>query len=104
MDPALRILTLIEADEPPPLHKDRGGLMTNLTEAGLEVTFIRPGSPAEAAGWKQGAVIVAIDGVTVEAEFYGTELADWSYRRPGTSVRLLDAEGRESVLVLTEYY
>ncbi len=63
------------------------GLVTQPSSAGLVVTQVPPGSPAESAGLRVGDAITAIDGTPVRthAELYRRI---WRTGAPGTTVRL----------------
>ena len=61
-----------------------------------------PQSPAEAAGWRVGDVVTAIDGRPVaESDF--EQRFDWTFARAGTEVELVDGEGRVRRLELADY-
>jgi S1-C subfamily serine protease len=66
---------------------------------GAAVVGVIPGSPAEEAGVEAGAVIVGVEGSTIEAPADLTE--SLTERDPGDeiTVELLDPEGRRSVTV-----
>lgn len=83
--------------------RDRTGLQTMLTEQGLEVIHVAPGSPAAAAGWQAGTLIQAVDGVAVGPDYW-TTLRGWNWAEPGTLVRLRDARGVERELLLEDYF
>ena len=104
LDPKRCLVALFADPDAPPLPRNGSGLQTHPCEEGLRVDYVRPGSPAAAAGWEAGAILVAIDGVAIDPEAPSPAWDAGSYRPAGTRVRLLDSEGRESVLVLSEYY
>lgn len=88
----------------PAFDKDRSGARMELVGERLRVSFVSPGSPAAAAGLKQGDEIVAIDGMPVSCAFYASPKHDWNLAAAGTRVRLNRADGSEAELVLRDYY
>jgi hypothetical protein len=87
-----------------PFRKDRAGLNTVFEGDHLKVVFIAPGSPAEAAGWKVGEQVVAIDGKPVAQGYNGSELSRWVYGAAGKVVELKAADGKLRKLVLKDYF
>ncbi len=86
-----------------PLPQDRLGLNPHPDGGALVVDHVCPGSPAEAAGWKAGDRITALDGQPVGADWWKV-LARWSRQPAGTKVRLTGADGGERVVELADYY
>jgi C-terminal processing protease CtpA/Prc len=70
----------------------------------LKVLMVAPGSPAERAGLKEGAEIVAVDGKQVDAGYSGSDLSRWPHQAPGTVVKLTLADGSIQPLTLQDYY
>jgi aspartyl protease len=87
-----------------PFRKDRAGLQTVLEGDRLKVTFASPGSPAQAAGWKVGEEITAIDGRPVTAAFHGSDLSRWRFGAAGKAVKLTMTDGSKRTLVLRDYF
>ena len=87
-----------------PFRKDRAGLQTVLEGERLKVTYASPGSPAEAAGWKAGEEITAIDGRPVTAAYNGSELSRWRFGPAGKTVSLTLADGSTRTLTLKDYF
>jgi predicted metalloprotease with PDZ domain len=77
--------------------------LTQLTTQDL-LMLVRPGSPAEHSGWKEGAEIIAIDGHKIDAKFSGSALSHWSEQPAGTVVTLTLADGTTRQLILADYY
>ena len=87
-----------------PFPKNRAGLAFMPASDRLVVMLVRPGSPAEHAGWTKGAEVIAIDGHKIDAKYSGSPLARWSERPPGTVVALTLADGSIRQLTLADYY
>jgi predicted aspartyl protease len=84
-------------------RRNRAGIQVVWLGDALEVMHVAAGSPAEAAGWKAGERITAIDGRAVDASYY-RELWLWGTGEDGREVVLRDGAGRERRLVLATYY
>jgi hypothetical protein len=84
--------------------RNRAGLDLMPSPDRLVVMLVRPGSPAEHNGWKEGAENIAIDGHKIDAKFTGSELSRWSQRPAGTDVALTLADGSTRHLTLADYY
>ena len=78
---------LARADESSGPRRPWLGLVTQTSNAGLVVTDVPPGSPAERAGLRAGDTITAVDGTPVRthAELYRSV---WRAGVPGTAIRL----------------
>ena len=50
--------------------RERAGLGTHLIDGRLKVTYVSPDGPAEAAGFKAGDEIVAVNGQAIRSEYY----------------------------------
>ncbi|HEX8232077.1 MAG TPA: aspartyl protease family protein [Caulobacteraceae bacterium] len=87
-----------------PFRKDRTGLRFVQEGAGLKVTYVSPGSPAEKAGWKAGEVIAAIDAQPVTTAYVGSELSRWFAGEAGRKVALRMVDGSARTLVLADYF
>lgn len=87
-----------------PFRKERSGL--NLDAAGdrLNVVYVSPGSPAEAAGWRVGEAVVAIDGHHIDPGYPGSELSRWASKAAGDIVTLTLLDGSTRKLTLKDYY
>jgi hypothetical protein len=71
----------------PTFSRDRTGLQTIKKESGLEVSHVAKNSPAEAAGWKVGDTIIAIDGKSIGSDYW-EELYRWNMSPEGTVLTL----------------
>jgi hypothetical protein len=87
----------------PPL-RSTSGLLLGITPDRLRVLHVMRGSPAEAAGWREGDTICAIDGQPVGPGYATSALATWSVGEPGRRVALTDCERRVRVLTLRRFY
>ena len=87
----------------PPL-RSTSGLLLNYARGTLEILHVMRGSPAEAAGWKQGERICDADGVPVREDVEADGKVDWSVGAPGRIVRLRDCDGREKPIALRVFY
>lgn len=86
-----------------PFVKNRIGLEVDLEANGLRVVHVCAGSPAAAAGWTGGELIVAIDDQPID-ESYWRGLYRWRRAQAGTLVVLQDSAGRRRELTAAEYY
>ena len=89
---------------PPAFQRDRAGVRTELSPAGLDLVFVSPQSPAAAAGLKKGDRLVAIDGKPVGKDFFQSPAGSWNQRAAGERVELALADGRSVILTLADYY
>lgn len=89
-------------DEPFP--RERAGLRVVQDGNRLVVRHVSVGSPAEAAGWKEGDSIVAIDGQKIGPDFPSSQLSLWAMRPAGTTVTLTMADGAVRKLILADYF
>jgi hypothetical protein len=99
-----RLFMVPGPDMDAPFRKDRAGLNTVFEGDHLKVVYVAPGSPAEAAGWKVGEQVAAIDGKPVGAGYNGSELSRWTYGPAGRAVALTTAGGEVRTLVLKDYF
>lgn len=86
-----------------PLPRDRLGLDVERDGAALVVTFVAPGSPAEAAGWRAGERITHLDGAPVGDDWW-SRWAAWERQGDGAEARLTMADGSERLLRQSTYY
>lgn len=82
-----------------PFARERSGAAVSVVKGGLEVVHVAPGSPADAAGWRIGERIVAVDGRPATREMSG-----WGWGAAGTAVELTLDGGERRRLVLADYY
>ncbi len=84
--------------------KSRSGLRSLLSGDRLVVTHVSNGSPAEAAGWRVGEEIVAVNGWRTGSPEFTDELSYWDFWPAGTVVQLTMADGTERELSLADYH
>lgn len=84
-----------------PFRKNRTGLTVLREGDGLRVRHVAKGSPAEAAGWREGELIVQVDGRSAAA---APELGRFSFGPPGRTVILTLQDGASRTLELADYY
>ena len=87
-----------------PFPRDRSGLRAVQDGAKLVIRHVSNGSPAKAAGWREGDAIVAIDGARVGPTFASSQLSLWAWRPAGTTVQLTMADGSVRKLTLADYF
>lgn len=87
-----------------PFRKNRAGIAVVADADRIRITHVAPGSPAEAAGWRIGEAIVAVDGEPVGVGYAGSELSRWIYRPAGTVVTLTMLDGTRRALTLADYF
>jgi hypothetical protein len=87
---------------------DRFGLSCAFEDGAVVVTFVAPGSPAAAAGWKPGERIAAVDGVALAGTSWRAELDRATRAPPGTEIALTVHDDRGTGATRTartaEYY
>lgn len=86
-----------------PQPHDRLGLTVQRDGAALVVEFVAPGSPAEAAGWRKGERITALEGAPIGDDWWRT-WAGWFRAQDGTKVKLTTGDGTAREVVLAAYY
>jgi len=86
-----------------PFERNRSGLILDRKDGALEVLLVAPGSPAEAAGWKAGERIAAVDGVPV-GDRYLEAVDRFGTGEEGRTVRLTLEGGGDRSLTLRRYY
>lgn len=84
--------------------RDRSGLRAVQDGNKLVVRHVSEGSPAAAAGWREGDTIVAIDGQPIGPEFPSSQLSLWAWQPPGTRVTLTLADASRRSLRLGDYF
>jgi hypothetical protein len=87
-----------------PFERDRAGLRAVQDADRLVVRYVSVGSPAQAAGWKEGDSIAAIDGHRIGPDFASSQLSQWQLRPAGTVVTLTMADGSTRKLTLADYF
>lgn len=90
------------ADQPP--VRSTSGLLVGVARDRLKVLHVMRGGPAQAAGWKEGDMICAVDGQTIPADYPTSPLASWSAGTPGRTVALRMCDGSERKLTLRYFY
>ncbi len=94
---------VVNPEDAMPVRRDRSGLQTAFRGDYLEVFFVAPGSPAEAAGLRKGQRLVSV-GDTRVSEAYLAGGFRWRYGAPGTTVEVKDDAGRAYAIVLADYF
>lgn len=89
-------------DQPP--VRSTSGLLVGVARDRLKVLHVMRGGPAQAAGWKEGDMICAVDGQTIPADYPTSPLASWSAGTPGRTVALRMCDGSERKLTLRYFY
>lgn len=105
LDPAAGRMVLSPgptADRPP--VRSTSGLLVGVARDRLEVLHVMRGGPAEAAKWKAGDTICAIDGKPIPADYPSNPLAAWSAGAPGRVVALRTCDGITRTLTLRDFY
>jgi S1-C subfamily serine protease len=87
-----------------PFLKNRAGLLSLPAGDRLKVLMVAPGSPAERAGWKEGAEIVAVNGQKIGAAYRTSVLSHWATQAAGTRVALTLVDGSTRELILADYF
>lgn len=90
------------ADQPP--LRSTSGLLVGIDRDRLRVLHVMRGGPAEAAGWKAGEMICAVDGQPIRRDYGTSPLAGWSAGVPGRVVALRLCDGTERPLTLRSFY
>ena len=80
-------------------RKNRTGLYGMPAGEGRRVIHIAAGSPADAAGWREGDVYITVNGAPA-----ATSDGRWKFGAPGTEVVFKMGDGTERKLVLATYY
>ena len=86
-----------------PYARDRLGLSLTKTNAGFAVEFVSPGSPAQAAGFKAGDTVAAIDGMPAKA-WNENSLASLRYAAAGTAVAFTMANGSIRRVAMADFF
>lgn len=97
------ILSPVPHPDQPPV-RSTSGLLVGVARDRLKVLHVMQGGPAQAAGWKEGDMICAIDGQTIPADYPTSPLASWSAGTPGRTVTLRMCDGTERKLTLRDFY
>ena len=87
-----------------PFIKDRSGIAAQPESDRLKILMVAPASPAEHAGIKQGAEIVSVNEVRIDAGYGRSDLSQWAHQPAGTVVKLTFADGSTQQLTLRDYY
>lgn len=91
-----------DADRPP--IRSTSGLLVGVARDHLKVLHVMRGGPAEAAKWKAGDTICAIDGQPIGPDYATSPLAAWSAGTPGRAVTLRSCDGTTRTLTLRDFY
>ena len=94
------------ADDPIP--RSTSGLLVGIEQspapARLKVLHVMEGSPAAAAGWRDGDEICSVDGVGIGSDYAASPMARWSVGTPGRIVKLGLCDGATRALKLARFY
>lgn len=93
---------LASADQPP--LRSTSGLLTRNEGQQLRVLHVMRGGPAEAAGWRDGEAICAIDGTPISPDYARGSLSGWSVGAPGRVVSFALCDGTQRTLTLRHFY
>jgi hypothetical protein len=97
-------LTPIRAALARPMPKDRLGMRFELAGDRLRAAYVSPDSPAAAAGWRTGDMIVSVNGAPITARFFDTPYGTASRLPAGTKLDLVRADGTHLPVVLKDYF
>ncbi|AJP70962.1 aspartyl protease family protein [Sphingomonas hengshuiensis] len=84
--------------------RSTSGLLLDFTGTALRIVHVMRGSPAAAAGLRDGDTICAADGVAVAEQVDAQGLVAWTAGAPGRTVRLSLCDGRERRVTLANFY
>ena len=109
LDPAAGRMVLAPGkDADDPILRSTSGLLVGIepdpTPARLKVLHVMQGSPAAAAGWRDGDEICSVDGNRIMSDYAASPLARWSVGTPGRVVRLGLCSGTTRALTLASFY
>ncbi len=84
--------------------RSTSGLLTRFAGDRLRVLHVMRGGPAEAAGWRDGDTICAIDGMPITADYPRSSLPGWSVGAPGRVIAFTLCDGAARTLTLRHFY
>lgn len=85
--------------------KSTSGLLVAFEQRSLRVLHVMRGSPAAAAGWKDGERICAVDGDRIASDYLASPRAIWPADTPGRTVKLGLCDGAgDRTLTLARFY
>lgn len=87
-----------------PFRKDRAGLPAMFAGDRLKVAMVSKGGPAEAAGWKAGEEVIAVDGEPISPAFLSGPHAKWASGPAGQVVTFTLFDGSKRQLTLKDYF
>jgi C-terminal processing protease CtpA/Prc len=87
-----------------PTLRSTSGLLLALAGERLRVLHVMRGSPAAAAGWREGDSICAVDGTRIGPAYARSPLAGWPAGPAGRTVTLDDCTGTRRTLTLRRFY
>lgn len=87
-----------------PFRRDLSGLGLAVESGHLRVVHVAQGGPAALAGWREGEIVVAVDGVPIGPRYASSGLAQWRYGPAGGKAVLSLSDGSTRTLVLRRYY
>ncbi|MGI4730513.1 MAG: aspartyl protease family protein [Janthinobacterium lividum] len=91
-----------DADRAP--QRSTSGLLLTLQPGRLKVVHVMRGSPAAAAGWRDGDLICSVDGRAIDADYATGGFGAWSAGPPGRVMKLGQCDGPVRSLTLATFY
>lgn len=104
LDPGAGHMLLGTATTGPPAPRSTSGLLLGLAQDRLKVLHVMRGSPAAAAGWREGEAICTVDGERVTPGYAASPLAAWATGTPGRRVTIDLCDGTRRELTLQRFY
>ena len=93
-----------EASAGRPFDRNRSGIQAIVDKGRGKVFHVMSGSPAEAAGVREGDIITAINGAAISDDYWNEGQWRWAYGEPGAEVRLEFEDGRELTIRLADFF
>lgn len=87
-----------------PAIRSTSGLLLEFTGTALRIVHAMRGSPARAAGLRDGDLLCTVDGVAVAEQVDAQGLVAWTAGAPGRTLRIGLCDGRATPLTLSHFY